>query len=111
LVGALAVFLTAGILLAACFMFTRRLWLPMGVHFAWNFTQSGIFGLSVSGNKALPGLLKAALYGPAWLTGGEFGPEASAVTVLLGLLLGVIILKRAVQRGRLVSAPWARKHT
>jgi membrane protease YdiL (CAAX protease family) len=107
--GAVAVFLTAGILLGACFALTRRLWLPMGLHFAWNFTQSGIFGLAVSGSNALPGILKSSLLGSAWLTGGEFGPEASVITVILGLALGAVIVRRAMHEGRLARAPWAQK--
>lgn len=104
LTGAVAVFLTAGILLAACFVVTRRLWLPMGLHFAWNFAQSGIFGLAVSGNAARPGLLQASVSGPDWLTGGAFGPEASLVTVVLGLMLGALVMLRAIRRGQLVMA-------
>lgn len=107
--GAMAVFLTAGVLLAACFMVTRRLWLPIGVHFAWNFTQSAVFGLAVSGNAARPGLLQSSLAGPNWLTGGEFGPEASVVTVILGLALGAVLIWRAALKGNLVPVPWARK--
>ena len=36
-------------LLAAAYMLTRRLWLCIGIHFAWNFTQGGIFSAAVSG--------------------------------------------------------------
>ncbi|HET6845481.1 MAG TPA: CPBP family intramembrane glutamic endopeptidase [Anaerolineales bacterium] len=109
LMGAAAVFLTAGILLGACFALTRRLWLPMGLHFAWNLAQSGIFGLAVSGNAARAGLLESSLSGPAWLTGGEFGPEASMVTVVLGLLLGALVLRQVVRGGQIIDAPWRRK--
>ena len=40
--GAAAIVLEAGILLGACYLLTRRLWLAIGVHAAWNFVQGGI---------------------------------------------------------------------
>jgi uncharacterized protein len=73
-----AIALEAGLLLGAGFILTRRLWFVAGMHAAWNFTQGSIFGVSVSGGTA-KGLLKARLDGPQWLTGGDFGPEASVV--------------------------------
>lgn len=84
LMVALAVLLTAGTLLGACYMLTGRLWWSMGMHFAWNFMQSGVLGLAVSGNLARPGLFQSYLAGPAWLTGGEIGPEASLVAITPG---------------------------
>ena len=109
LMGAVAVFLTAGILLGAGFILTRRLWWPIGLHFAWNFVQSGIFGLAVSGSNPLPGILKSFLSGPSWLTGGEFGPEASIATVILGLVVGVVVIWRGAAKGHIVKAPWVRR--
>lgn len=49
--GAVAIALSAGVLLAA-YVLTRRLWLAIGIHAAWNFVQGGVFGVSVSGNEA-----------------------------------------------------------
>ena len=108
LIGALSVMFEAGIMLAAAFMWTRRLWLPIGIHFAWNFTQSGIFGIAVSGNDPLPGLLRSALAGPAWLTGGAFGAEASAVAVVLCTVAGICMLVIAAKAGRVIAPPWRR---
>jgi uncharacterized protein len=50
--GALVIIFEAGILLAAAFVLTRRLWLCIGLHVAWNFTQCGIFGVAVSGTAS-----------------------------------------------------------
>lgn len=89
-------------LLAVClslaFLATRRLWLCIGLHWAWNFAQGGIFSLPVSGTQLWPGLLDARSAGPAWATGGEFGIEASAVTLVLTLLLSVRFFTQAQQR-------------
>jgi hypothetical protein len=89
-------------MIGAAFMLTRRLWLPMGIHFAWNFTQAGIFGSAVSGNGAESGILHAAFTGPDWLTGGAFGVEASIVTIALGLVVGIFFIGRAYRRGNII---------
>ncbi len=98
-----AIMLTAGVTLGAAFMLTRRLWLAMGIHFAWNFTQGGIFGSVVSGNQIGDGLLRSTLTGPDWLTGGAFGVEASVVVVAAGLVVGALFLWRASRSGSIVS--------
>ncbi len=100
-----AIMLEAGILLAAAYMLTRRLWLCMGLHFAWNFTQGGIFSAAVSGG-ASHGLLKATLVGPLWLTGGAFGPEASAVSVVMCTTAGLLLLVAAYRKGQVIQPAW-----
>ena len=62
----------AGIWLSAAYFKTRGLWLPIGLHFSWNFFQSHVFSFPVSGLKMHDTQL-GVLYdnGPAWLTGGR----------------------------------------
>ncbi len=103
LLNAGAVMLEAGVLLAAAYMLTRRLWLCIGIHFAWNFTQGGVFSAAVSGG-ATTGLLQAKLVGPVWLTGGAFGAEASVIAVLVCLTAGSVLLLAAHRRGRVIRA-------
>lgn len=102
LAGALFISVEAGLLLAAAYMFTRRLWLAMGFHIAWNFTQSGIFSGVVSGGAVHPGLIKASLQGPDLLTGGSFGLEASVVAGVVCTVAGVLLLRAAISRGQVV---------
>lgn len=99
--GAVAIMLEAGILLAAAFMMTRHLWLPIGLHIGWNFTQGGIFGIAVSGT-ATSGLLKGLLSGPDWLSGGIFGAEASLISVIICLITAVVFLAIAIRRRNVV---------
>jgi len=103
----LAICLESGVLLAAAYMYSRRLWLPIGLHFAWNFTESGVFGASTSGSEA-QGLLVSRLSGPELLTGGAFGPEASIVAVLvcLGASIGLLVL--AGRKNHIVAPVWRR---
>lgn len=107
--GALYISIEAGLLLAAAYMVTRRLWLSIGFHIGWNYTQSAIFSGIVSGGVSDPGLIKSNIKGPAVLTGGSFGLESSVIAFLLCTTAGVILLVRAAKRGNVVSP--ARKHT
>ncbi len=106
--SALAIGMEAGTMLAAAYMLTRRLWLPIGIHAAWNYTQGAIFGVAVSGGE-MKGLFQGEMRGPSWLSGGEFGAEASAIAVLV-CTSGAAILLTKVVRARGVRAPsWARR--
>jgi membrane protease YdiL (CAAX protease family) len=93
--GALAIAVEGGALLAIAYTATRSLWLPIGLHFAWNFTESGVFGAAVSGADGEPGLLRTVLSGPGVLTGGMFGPEASLFALLCCLVPAVWFLRGA----------------
>jgi membrane protease YdiL (CAAX protease family) len=81
----------AGVLLAVAYLKTRGLWLPLGLHWAWNFFLGPVFGLPVSGFTSVfqPYLLKAQVGGPAWLTGGQYGPEGSII--LTGACIAAIV--------------------
>ena len=107
--GALFIAVEAGILLAAAYMLTRRLWVSMGFHAAWNYTQSAIFSGIVSGNEASQGLIRSAVQGPELLTGGKFGLESSVLALVLCTTTGVVMLVMAVRRGRIVPPIWRRR--
>jgi membrane protease YdiL (CAAX protease family) len=100
--GATAIAIEAGCMLAAAYAATRTLWLPIGLHFGWNFAVGGIFGSVVSGNGASQGLLQTVTSGPALLTGGAFGPEGSPYAVVFGLVLTIVFMRLARRRGNLV---------
>ena len=98
----------AGLLLGGVYMLTRNLWLPIGLHAAWNFTQGGIFGVPVSG---LPdyGLIDSTLQGPEILSGGPFGLEASVIALVVATAAGVWFVVRAVRAGKVVGPMWSRE--
>lgn len=100
--GAIAIAVEAGGMLGAAYILTRRLWLPIGLHFGWNFAESGIFGTDVSGTSTHHGLLDAATSGPAMVSGGQFGPEASVYAVLSCLAVAAALLVLARRRGLIV---------
>jgi membrane protease YdiL (CAAX protease family) len=110
LTSAIAIALEAGVLLGAAYMVTQRLWLAIGIHFAWNFVQGGIFGVAVSGNASV-GILRGELHGPELLTGGPFGVEGSAVAVVVCLAAAAVLLVVARRRGHIMAPVWRRRLT
>jgi uncharacterized protein len=84
--GALAIAIEAGGMLTAAYVATRKLWVPIGLHFGWNFAASAIFSTEVSGSNTPQGLLDATMSGPPLVTGGAFGPEGSLYAVAFGVL-------------------------
>ena len=102
--SAFAIALEAGVLLGGAYMLTRNLWLTMGIHAAWNFTQGEIFDVPVSGIDQ-HGLVEAQLSGPNILSGGAFGLEASLIAMILATAAGVALVVLAVRQGELVR-PW-----
>jgi membrane protease YdiL (CAAX protease family) len=102
-----AISIEAAILLAAAFMVTRRLWFCIGIHFAWNFTQGGIFSGAVSGGQQ-KGLLRAKVVGAERITGGAFGVEASVVALVVCAAAGMLLLITAKRKGHIVQPFWAR---
>lgn len=100
-VSTVAIALEAGVMLAAAYAWTRNLWLPIGIHLAWNFTEGGVYGAAVSGGKS-QGMFSVALSKSAspLITGAAFGPEASLVALAICLCAGAAFLVAAVRAGR-----------
>jgi hypothetical protein len=107
--GLVSISLWAGLLFCAIYVLTGRLWLGIGFHAAWNYTQGSVYSGSVSGNAAPDGFFESTLQGSEWLTGGSFGMEASVVAAAVCGTAGVLMMAKAVQRGRIVPPPWKRK--
>lgn len=101
---AVAITAVAGAMFGAAYMVTRRLWLPIGIHFAWNFLSDAVFSLPTSGHPA-KGLLQGQLSGPAWLSGGAYGVEASALTLVVIGALTLLLLAGAIRRGHVMRKP------
>lgn len=100
--GAVAIAIEAGGMLTAAYIATRRLWVPIGLHFGWNTAASAIFSTEVSGSNTAQGLLDATMSGPALVTGGSFGPEGSIYAVVLCVLATGVFMRLAYRRGHVV---------
>ncbi len=103
-----AIAVEAGLLLGSAYMLTRSLWMPIGLHSAWNFTQGAIFGVPVSGQPAT-GLLRSQPSGPPLLSGGAFGLEASAIALAIATVAVLFLLWLAIRRGELVKPWWTQR--
>lgn len=102
---AMLIAVVAGAMLGAAYLATRRVWLCLALHVGWNFTLGSVFSIAVSGHERSVGLVTGRLEGPAWLTGGAYGLEASVLTLVLLLGCTVGLLALAMSRGHLVN--WA----
>lgn len=103
----ISIAISAGPLLAWAYIMTRRLWICIGIHFAWNFTLGGVYGAPVSGN-VVPGLFSSELSGPELISGGAFGPEASVITMVAALALSIALYVVAAKRGHVIKPFWRR---
>ncbi|GGH51899.1 CAAX amino protease [Paenibacillus silvae] len=97
--SSIAIVIEAGILLGAGFLWRRNLWFVIGLHFAWNAVE-GLLGIPVSGIVS-QGFFDVELSGPALLTGGSFGLEASIVPVMISLVIAIPMLIRAHRKGQI----------
>jgi membrane protease YdiL (CAAX protease family) len=107
-IAAIGIAFGAGVMLGAAYMLTRSLWLPMGLHAAWNFAQGEIYDIPVSG-MPVHGILDARLSGPPLLTGNGFGLEASLIAIVVATLFGLALLWLAVKQGEVVKPRWVRR--
>ena len=99
----LGIALQGGLILAAAYVYARNLWLAIGLHSAWNFASSGIFGADPKSHS----LLTAQVQGPEWLTGGADGLDASLAAVLVCLAATVAFLLLARRRGHIMAPFWS----
>ena len=74
------------------YLSTGQLWLSIGMHTGWNFFQATVFGFYASGHAEARTLLTHDSISADWLSGGDFGPEASVLTI------PVVLIALAVMR-------------
>lgn len=96
--SSVAITIEAGVMFGLLYHVTRSLWACIGLHAAWNIMQGTVYGIPVSGG-AVQGWLISRRAGPAWLSGGDFGAEASVIALLVCSLLSLALLLAALQRG------------
>lgn len=89
----------AGLPLSGAYLLRRSLWFPVGVHWAWNFMEGTVFGVSVSGTDPGATVLTSKMVGDQFLSGGLFGPEASLPFFFVGSAAGLGLIYAAYKRG------------
>lgn len=103
----------AGLWLAVAYLRTRSLWLPLGLHWSWNWAQASLLGLPVSGIERLAPapLLRAINSGPDWLTGGAYGIEGGAACTIALLISTLVIWRTKLISRSDVPTEWAEERT
>jgi uncharacterized protein len=91
-VGLFALFLQV-LFLAFTVLRTGDLWFSFGAHAGFVFTENFLFSVPDSGVASTGQLFHASLHGPAWLTGGSAGPEASILAFGV-MLLALVVFSR-----------------
>jgi len=79
----------AGVMLAVPYIITGRLAYSVGIHFAWNFFQGGVFGFRVSGLPIRGSIIQIQQVGDGIWTGAAFGPEGGLIGTM-GILLVLV---------------------
>jgi len=70
---------------------TGSLWFAVGMHMAFDWTETYFYGVPDSGLLAQGHLLNSSFHGPDWLTGGSVGPEGSYLVFVVLILSAVAI--------------------
>lgn len=86
----------AGILFSLAYLRTHALWMGWGLHFAWAAATTILFGLPLGGAVTYSSVVQTDVAGPAWLTGGAYGPDGALFTAIV-FLLALVVLYRATR--------------
>lgn len=101
--SATAIVLEIGFFFGAIYKYTGSLWVPIGIHWIWNYMQGNVYGFAVSGNNIGDSILTPVIEGNNYITGGEFGAEGSVIAATIGVIISVYLIKKLYDKG-LISA-------
>jgi hypothetical protein len=94
----------AALLFCVSLWLTGNLWFAIGMHAAWDWAETYLFGVADSGIPANGHLLNTTLSGNKWMTGGSVGPEGSVIELLVVSAVIALLFLRFRRRGPEVSA-------
>jgi membrane protease YdiL (CAAX protease family) len=78
--------INAGFTMGLLYMATGSIWMSIGLHTAWDFTEDSLLG--VNSHNSL--LLSTPVAGKSEML--SFGPDASVLSLLIGVLLSAAIV-------------------
>ncbi len=86
------------------FIRTEKLWLPIGLHFSWNFFQGFVFGFPVSG-YVIVGFFETTISGSELWTGGSYGPEGGLIGIIarIFVIVSIWVLTQNRKRNKIAS--------
>jgi membrane protease YdiL (CAAX protease family) len=92
-------------LFAAAYAATGRLWLPIGLHFGWNFAEGTLFGTNVpNGVNFDEKILTVKPSGPLLWSGDYYGPQASVVAWIV-LIAAIAYLLWRTKKSKQTEPP------
>ena len=103
--AALAIALASGWLFGMAYAYHRTIWVPIGMHWAWNYLEGGVFGCAVSGTPLdYRPLITPRISGTDLLSGGAFGPEASIICVAIGIGISIVYTMLYIKKKKKLGA-------
>ena len=103
--AALAIALASGWLFGMAYAYHQTIWVPVGMHWAWNYLEGGVFGCSVSGTPLdYRPLITPKISGTDLLSGGAFGPEASIICVAIGMGISIVYTVLYIKKRKRLGA-------
>jgi membrane protease YdiL (CAAX protease family) len=89
--------IVAGMMLSLAYLKTRSLWLPYGIHLAWNVGTGMVIGFPLSGFGVVS-LWTTHLSGNPEILGGAYGPEGGLLGTLIFAAGAVAVWKLPIPR-------------
>jgi CAAX amino terminal protease family protein len=103
--AALAIALASGWLFGMAYAYHQTIWVPVGMHWAWNYLEGGVFGCAVSGTPLdYRPLITPRISGTDLLSGGAFGPEASIICVAIGIGISIVYTMLYIKKRKRLGA-------
>ena len=103
--AALAIALASGWLFGMAYAYHQTIWVPIGMHWAWNYLEGGVFGCAVSGTPLdYRSLITPKISGTDLLSGGAFGPEASIICVAIGIGISIVYTVLYIKKKKRLGA-------
>ena len=103
--AALAIALASGWLFGMAYAYHQTIWVPVGMHWAWNYLEGGVFGCSVSGTPLdYRPLITPKISGTDLLSGGAFEPEASIICVAIGIGISIVYTVLYIKKRKRLGA-------
>lgn len=96
-----------GVMYGVAFLRTGRIWMPVGLHFAWNLVQGTVLGFTISGDTDYSGaLVHATTSGATWASGAGYGPEGSVFSLVgRAVVIVLVVLATRDRAARLGAGP------
>jgi hypothetical protein len=103
--ASLTIALNSGWLMGIAYAYHQTIWVPIGMHWAWNYLEGGVFGCAVSGTPLdYRPLITPKISGTDLLSGGAFGPEASIICVAIGIGISIVYTVLYIKKRKRLGA-------